>query len=135
MLPEPHESGSPEKWLRYARSDLVIAQVTPTPEIMLEGLCFHAQQDVEKALKAILITYGIEISRTHSIRWLLDLLPPDLPVPDAGQDAAHLTDYAVMARYPGALEPVEDVEYREAVQVAEGVLAWDETPSQINEKS
>ena len=94
MLPEPHASGSPEEWLRYARSDLVIAQVTPTPGMMLEGLCFHAQQTVEKALKALLLTYEIEIPRTHSIRRLLDLLPPDLRVPETVQDAARLTDYA-----------------------------------------
>lgn len=126
MLPEPHQSGSPEEWLRYARSDLVIAKITPTSEMMLEGLCFHAQQAAEKALKGMLITFGIEIPRTHSIRRLLDLLPPEIQVPDPVQDAARLTDYAVVARYPGDLEPVEDTEYQEAVQVAEVVLAWAE---------
>lgn len=54
MLPEPHQTGSPEEWLRYARSDLMIAKITPTAAMMLEGLCFHAQQTAEKALKAIL---------------------------------------------------------------------------------
>jgi hypothetical protein len=42
------------------------------------------------------------------------------------QDAASLTDYAVLSRYPGDLEPVDEEEYQEALRLAEAVLAWAE---------
>ena len=59
MLPERPGAGSSEAWLRYARSDLEIARVTPSPDMLLEGLCFQAQQTAEKALKAVLIALKI----------------------------------------------------------------------------
>ncbi len=34
MLPENYRSGSPEDWLRYARSDLEIAHVEPSATIL-----------------------------------------------------------------------------------------------------
>lgn len=132
MLPEIHRAGSPEEWLRYAHSDLEIARVTPSPEMLLEGLCFHAQQAAEKALKAVLIALGIVFPRTHSIRRLLDLLPADLAVPEDIQEAASLTDYAVLTRYPGDLEPVDNEEYQEAIRLAETVLSWAEQTIQDN---
>jgi HEPN domain-containing protein len=48
---------------------------------LLEGLCFHAQQAAEKALKAVLIAKGIPPPKTHNIRILLDLLPQDVILP------------------------------------------------------
>ena len=52
MLNNNPSAGSSAEWLRYAHSDLEIARVTPSPDMMLESLCFHAQQTAEKALKA-----------------------------------------------------------------------------------
>jgi HEPN domain-containing protein len=135
MLLESPGAGSSEEWLRYAHSDLEIARVTPSPDMLLEGLCFHAQQTAEKALKAVLIALGIAFPRTHSIRRLLDLLPADLTVPEAIQDAASLTDYAVLTRYPGNLEPVDDEEYQEAIRLAETVLSWAEQTIQDYERN
>ena len=51
---EGHVSGSPVDWLRYAESDLEIARIPQSFRILLEGLCFHAQQAAEKTLKAVL---------------------------------------------------------------------------------
>ncbi|MFP4496154.1 MAG: HEPN domain-containing protein [Halochromatium sp.] len=66
---------------------------------------FHAQQAVEKALKAVLAHAAVRFRRTHDIAELLDLLE------DAGigppPHAAHLDElnpYAVEMRY-GLVEP------------------------------
>ena len=126
MPPEGDPAGSPEAWLRYAHSDLELAQLSPPPKVLLEGLCFHAQQAAEKALKAVLVAHDTAFPRTHSIRMLVDLLPQGLTVPREVEDAASLTDYAVISRYPAATEPVDDQEYREAVRLAEGVVSWAE---------
>lgn len=48
MPPEVYAPGSPADWLRYAYSDLALAGITPLPQVLLEQLCFHAQQAAEK---------------------------------------------------------------------------------------
>ena len=127
MQPEEPLPGSPEDWLRYARSDLDLARAMPSGGILLETLCFHAQQAAEKALKGVLVARGSRCPRTHSIGRLLDLLAREAPVPEEVQAAASLTDYAVAARYPGDFEPVDDTEYREAIRLAEAVVSWAES--------
>jgi len=95
MPHEGHFLGSPADWLRYAYSDLELARVSRPPKVLFEGLCFHAQQAVEKAMKAVLIAKGIPPPKTHNIRTLLDLLPQEVIAPQEIEDAASLTDYAV----------------------------------------
>ena len=126
MPPETSAPGSPGDWLRHAYSDLALASIVPVPQILLEQLCFHAQQAAEKALKAILVAYEVALPRTHNLRTLFDRLPADVPVPSDILEAAGLSDYAVSSRYPGTSEPVENDEYREAISLAEAVVYWAE---------
>ncbi len=77
MQPEPPEPGSARDWLRRARSDFALARVGPQPDVMYNELCFHAQQTVEKCLKAILVDRNIEFPRVHNIAYLFGLLPGD----------------------------------------------------------
>lgn len=119
------EVESPAEWMRYARSDLALANAT-SDEVMLESLCFHVQQAVEKSLKAVLVSRAIPFPRTHNIDSLIGLLPADVPVPPEDADVAELTEYAVTVRYPGLEEPVSADEYREAVRLAESVVKWAE---------
>jgi HEPN domain-containing protein len=126
MPPERNQPGSPEDWLLYAHSDLELAKISPPSGVLLEALCFHAQQAAEKTLKAILVFYQIPFQKTHSIRMLLDLLSNSLSVPGEIDDSASLTDYAVMGRYPGNIEPIDEKEYRETIALAEAVVSWAE---------
>lgn len=95
-------------------------------EVLIETLCFHAQQAAEKAIKAALIAKGIAPPHTHNIGILLDRLPPGVVVPFGLDEAAALTDFAVTARYPGEHEPIAAEEYREAIQLAETIVLWAE---------
>jgi len=124
MPPELPQPGSTLDWLRYAVSDLELAKVSGRPSVMFESLCYHAQQCAEKALKAVLVTRHISVPRTHNIGLLLDLLPKHMIIPEDMEEAAILTDYAVMSRYPGDAEPVTESEYERAVYLAEVVLVW-----------
>jgi len=124
MRQDNNFTGSPDDWLRYARSDLELARVEQPPNVMLEGLCFHAQQAVEKAIKAVLVFHGIPFPRSHNISTLLELLPPDFLIPEVVQNSTLLIDYAVITRYPGVYEPVEEEEYNEAIYLAEAVFSW-----------
>ncbi len=126
MPHEGHFPGSPADWLRYARSDLELARVVRPDEVLFEGLCFHAQQAAEKALKAVLIAKGVPPPKTHNIRTLLDLLPQEVIAPQEIEDAASLTDYAVTSRYPGDFESVDEEEYEETVRLSENVVLWAE---------
>ncbi len=118
--------GSPEDWLNHAKSDLTLAQSKQPSAVFLETLCFHAQQAVEKSLKALLVHYKIAFPKTHNIGTLIELLPETILVPKDVQDSTILTDYAVSARYPGVIEPVTDSEHNQAIQMAENVMLWAE---------
>jgi HEPN domain-containing protein len=126
MQPNEMEPGEPGDWLRHAWSDLELARTRWNSKILLEDLCFHAQQTAEKALKAVLVFHSVPFPKTHNIRTLMDLLPEGLNLPEEAKEAASLTDYAVLTRYPGALEPVTEEEYIEAVRIAEAVVHWAE---------
>lgn len=124
MSSDTKDPGSPQAWLASARSDLELAQVPRSEGILREALCFHAQQAAEKALKALLIACGIPFPKTHNIKTLLERIPDGHPLPDEVLNAAGLTDYAVLTRYPGDYEPVDEDEHREAVESARAVLQW-----------
>jgi len=120
----PPERGSPQDWLIHAESDLQVAVTGKSPKVLYETLCFHAQQAVEKALKAVLIANKIPSTKTHNIGTLIGMLPAHVGLPEELKEAAELTTYAVMARYPGDLEPVTEDEYLEAIGLAKKVLNW-----------
>ena len=120
----PPEPGTHADWLRHARSDLSLARRTGDPDTLLETLCFHAQQAVEKCLKAVLVSRGIAPPATHNLKTLVERFPPGFEVPAYVVDAAGLTDYAVTARYPGAYEEVDEEEYHDALRTAERVMLW-----------
>jgi HEPN domain-containing protein len=123
MLPEP---GSAADWLRHARSDLALAQQPPASGVLWETLCFHAQQAVERSVKAVLVHLGIEFPKTHSVERLTDLLPPLIARCPALLSADGLTVYATVLRYPGAHEAVSEGEFREALRLAQAIVAWAE---------
>jgi len=123
MLPEP---GSAEDWMRYARSDLAVAQHSRAEGVLLEMLCFHAQQAAEKGIKAVLVSLGLTFPKTHSIARLVDLLPQSVGVAPELRAADQLTFYATELRYPGKQEPVAEKEFREALRLAEAVVRWAE---------
>lgn len=119
--------GSPEEWLRYARSDLNLARMSPPAGVIPEALCYHAQQAAEKATKAVLLALGRSFSYTHDIGILLERLPSDVALPETVRDAADLTKYANLSRYPaGDVAPVTEEEHQEAVRLAEATVRWAE---------
>lgn len=122
MPPESGKSNLAGKWLRSARADLAIARVELPEEGMYEQLCFHAQQAVEKSIKAFLLHLGIDFPLTHNIGTLVSLLPPNIQSIPAFQESVVLTPYSVLTRYPGEVEPVTEDKYAEAVRTATAVV-------------
>lgn len=59
-------------WLRKADHDLLnIENNLAAKDIPWDTVCFHAQQAVEKILKAFLSYHGCDLSRTHDLVALL----------------------------------------------------------------
>lgn len=121
------EPGTPSDWLRHARSDLALARSFRSQDVLIEDLCFHAQQAAEKSIKAVLLHMGIPFPYTHDIARLVTLLKEaHMMWPDELDEAATLTPYAVEARYPGLGTEASEEDHRRAVDIAARVLDWAE---------
>lgn len=110
------------EWLLKADNDLTNATHTlklgtrcPT-----DTVCFHAQQCVEKYLKAVLVLEGIDFPKTNDLETLLSLVPAESRPELSDEEQARLTQYATSARYPG-WEEVSLMAARRAVAVARRV--------------
>jgi HEPN domain-containing protein len=117
------------RWLSKARTDLTLATVVldQGPDMDPWAACFHAQQAAEKALKAVLVSRGVEPPHIHDLGALAAVMPGDLPLDVSGDDLGDLTTYATGPRYvfDAGLE-TEDPTWDEAaraVVVAAGILA------------
>jgi len=89
------------KSLQLAGYDVGAFQVLRRdPSVHPSVICFHAQQAVEKSLKAVLFIYQVEFERTHDLVKLAQLLLEkgvDLPVSEDQLRA--LNPFAVTYRY------------------------------------
>lgn len=86
-------------------------------------LGFHAQQVVEKAIKAVLFRCGVMVPRTHNIAQLLDVLvAADISAPPFADRLDELNPYAVAARYGGL--DAGNLDRAIADAWVKGVLAW-----------
>ena len=126
---KPGEPSDPQSWLLRAKSNLALAEKGGKLKgVLLEDLCFNAQQAAEKALKSTCLARDIEFPRTHSIGHLIDILEAGgVDVPDMVKEADILTQYAVQSRYPGWAEEVTTTEHREALELAARVVFWAES--------
>jgi len=111
------------QWVQKAENDLKTAAHTLKLGVAgpTDTVCFHAQQCVEKYLKALLVLHGIEFERVHQVSTLMSLLPARLRPDLTPEEQERLTDYAVSTRYPGDYESIPLAEARRAVKIARRV--------------
>jgi HEPN domain-containing protein len=111
------------EWVQKAEVDFESAQLlSQSPNDLHDAVCFHAQQCIEKYLKAWLQEASVRIPRTHDLEDLLDLMVPGQPAWDAWRpDFLILTTHAVESRYPGKSATLADAQH--ACQVSLGVRA------------
>jgi len=116
----------PREWLNRAHGNLARAEVL-IPGAYFEDLCFDAQQAAEKAIKAVFIRRGEEFPFIHNLDELLRLLErTGVKIPKYAREAAELSRYAIVTRYPGLAEPVTQRQFRRAVRIATAVVHWAE---------
>lgn len=125
--PKQRVPATPADWLAHAGSDLKLARLGMGQDVLPEQVCFHAQQAVEKALKAVLLFRRIDFPFTHDLEELIATferagveLPPDL------REAGMLTPYAVESRYPGYWGDISETDVSAALSLAETAITWAE---------
>ncbi len=99
--------------LKNAAHTLKLGRDCPT-----DTVCFHAQQCVEKYLKAFLVLVETPFPKTHDIELLISLMPKGMRIPLSPGQQRRLTDYATVTRYPGSYETIPLTEAKEAVKLA-----------------
>jgi len=111
------------KWVQKAEEDYCVASrlTKDMDDYSVAAVCFHAQQAIEKYVKALLVTTGIHFRKTHEIEELINLLPaskrPGIPLDLQGL----LTEYAVAVRYPGESDTPTRSQARMALRLARQV--------------
>lgn len=98
------------EWLFKARKDIISWKLLSVNEMTRETALFHAQQAVEKWLKALIVLNGQTVKRTHDLKVLLDSISAFYPAINSSLliDAAiMLSNYAVYLRYKELEVPEE----------------------------
>ena len=108
------------EWVEKVENDLknAVHTLEMGEECPTDTVCFHAQQCVEKYLKALLTVRDLDSPRSHDIEKLMALLPEEAEMTLSVEEPRRLTDYATVTRYPGDYEPISLKEAREAVSMA-----------------
>lgn len=115
--------------LHRARDDAyVVEHLCADPMAPDWVIGFHAQQAVEKALKAMLAGREIEFPRTHNIAMLAELLRAHgLPMPPAAQELPRLVPFGVALRYDdGAADEEVRLDRDWARSIVSGTITWAE---------
>jgi len=112
-------NGTVKEWITKAEADFSTAtrELRAPDSPNFDAVCFHAQQCVEKLMKALLIHLGIVVPRTHDLMALDRLLVPVCPRWSwRVQELRFLTRAAVDFRYPG--ESADREEATESLDIA-----------------
>jgi len=113
-------NGTVREWVEKAEGDLRTAQreFRALDRPNYDAVCFHAQQCVEKLMKALLMHHQITPPRTHDLERLFDLLKPVVPTfAPSVEDIRSLTTTGMAVRYPDESADQEDA--RQALEICE----------------
>jgi HEPN domain-containing protein len=82
---------------RDIKTMILLANITESDD---EAIGFHAQQAVEKCLKAVLSLHQIPFRKTHDLGELIDLMSDaGKPIPPEASELDFLNPFAVTFRY------------------------------------
>lgn len=109
-----------KQWIIKARNDLKSAsKLSFGDEPVLDTAIYHCQQAADKSLKGFLVFSGIEFSKSHDLRILINLASKVNEEFLELQEAAEvLTPYATEYRYPDDVLEPDLSEYEEAFKLS-----------------
>src|SRR5258708_4353902 len=89
-----------------------------------DTVCFHAQQLIEKYLKALLAHHDVHFRKVHDLSELVLLLPRPLKSPINSTEQDLLTGYISTGRYPSLPDVLGAKEAHEAMGIARRFRDW-----------
>jgi HEPN domain-containing protein len=93
------------------------------PDAPISSVCFHAQQYMEKAMKAVLVSNAVIFRRTHDLEELADLLEQKEIEPPLPKDQLkRLNPFAVTIRYEDMELTLIDIQT--VAEMMENGQAW-----------
>lgn len=125
------------EWVQKAERDyaaIALHQGEEDPDFDI--ICFHAQQCIEKYLKAWLQEADIPLLRSHDLLALLNIIVPTIPSWRTWQsDFLVIAPYAVEFRYPGKSATAENTQHAtricdEVRQAVRSELKFPQNPSE-----
>lgn len=118
-LPGPEHVEVARLMLEKATGDLTALRTLAVDQNQADHVVgFHAQQAIEKSIKAVLASREIEIPMTHDLGYLVTLveaLPPEVA------ESRWLTPWAGGWRYDAEGSPIDR---EKAVHAAERAVSW-----------
>lgn len=92
-----------KEWIEKAEGDFAVANREYKAKIpVYDAVCFHAQQCVEKYMKAILQENDLEFEKIHDLDVLLEKCKKFIPkLENFRRELIELSSFAVEIRYPG----------------------------------
>ena len=121
MTPQREEA---LRLLRLARRDRdTFDLLLPLPKASLAALGFHAQRAAEKALKAVVVSLGLEVPRTHDLAALGHvILDSGMSLPLTVDQLRSLNPFAVEYRYDD--ESIPSISREELAASLVVVMDW-----------
>jgi HEPN domain-containing protein len=109
--------------------EFAMEKLIPDPASSDEIIGFHAQQAVEKLLKAVLANNAVPYPRIHDLTELIDLLrEKKISFPEQLEEIDRLTPFATVFRYAElAPEPPRAFDRSWALNCVRRVRAWVES--------
>jgi HEPN domain-containing protein len=114
------------RMLNMADRDMAAYRVLrDSNEVHFSVICFHAQQAVEKCLKAVLYFRRIEFRRTHDLTLLCELLAEHrIPLPFPIEEITRLTPCAVTLRYDDVEIEVANLDVADLERIVTVTRQW-----------
>ena len=88
-----------------------------------ENVCYHAEQCVEKSLKALLVNLEKAVPITHDLCIITERVNQFLPM-EIHADLTSYTEFATTRRYEDSDMILDRADLDAAIKVAEEVLTW-----------
>jgi len=110
--------------LAIAEKDLQALSLTKNTGIADSIFGFHAQQAVEKALKAWIAFKGIEYPRTHDIGMLIAVLSDQGCDTEGFSGLITYNPFAVQLRYDAVEEPDEPLDRAKVINDVKNILEF-----------
>jgi HEPN domain-containing protein len=114
---------------RAVDDEALVRKVSSDTDIADAIVGFHAQQAVEKLIKAVLAARGVAFMKSHALSYLIGVVEEnEIEAPEALSEADVLSPWAVEFRYEGEEPPVLD--RLAALALVEQVRTWAESEIQ-----